>query len=485
MSITAEPLASDAIRELGFARSRVALRGRRMMLRRWGLRLVAVLGLAMATIAVTFPGDFLFDLGGLSRLALALSAAIVVGWLGYRRFWPNEPRRSEIDLALLIEREQPIPPHLVAALQFANPTAEDHASPQLKRAVIDEAAEAAMRLDPLGGFSWRPLPQRAGLLSAILIILLGLVIAFPAYAFTFGSRLLLREAAYLSRTGIELAPIPRPVVTTNIDINPPTYARENAPPAPASGARNAAVLPGSTVLFSISSDRKPLRQVAIELFDAASVGNAGDRPASERQRWPLTPNTNRKGWRLDPAGTPLADMDRAIGYRMMIVDEDGLTPAREVAGRIELRADHPPRVEARALVRVVLPTAKPQLHYSASDDFGIAAMNWRATVRRGDEVIFQADGPLPIKREGMVSVAGNVPLTISDLDASPGDAIEIVVEAVDARGTRPGESARSERILFQVVDRAGLLDNLRETDETTAAKLKAIIQRELGIGSDN
>ena len=484
MNITAEPSAADATGDLVFARSRLALRGRRMILRRWGLRLVAVFAWVIAIVAVTFLGDFLFDLDGVSRLALALAAAVVVGWLGYRRWWPKEARQSEIDLALLIEREQPIPPHLVAALQFAETSPDDHASPQFKQAVIREAATAAMRLDPLGGFAWRPLPKRAGILSILMIIALGLAIAFPAYVYAFGSRLLLREVGYPRQTRIPLAPIPRPVVTTNIEVTPPEYAGNSPPPAPQPGARNAAVLPGSTVSFSLTSDRKPLRRVAIELFDAASVGTTDDQAATDRQRWPLTPSADRKHWRLDSVGTPLADVDRALDYRMIIVDEDGLSPARAVAGQIALRADHPPRVEARALVRVVLPSAKPHLHYSASDDFGIAAIRWRATLRRGGEIASQAEGPLPVTREGAVRVTGEVPLKISQLDPSPGDAIEIAVEATDVRGTRPGESARSERIEFQVVDRAGLLDNLRETDETTAAKLEAIIQRELGIGSD-
>src|SRR5260221_1810250 len=95
-----------------------ALRWQRWMMRmaRGGMELALVL---LAAIAVDFLLDCLFSFGRTQRGFLLIVLSLVALW-GLRRFvWPAlVARETNIDLALLVERQHGIDSDLVAALQF-------------------------------------------------------------------------------------------------------------------------------------------------------------------------------------------------------------------------------------------------------------------------------------------------------------------------------------------------------------------------------
>ena len=78
---------------------------------------------------------------------VSLGIAIAVGIWAYRKFaapWLAK-RESDIDMALLVERQNKIDSDLVAALQFESPEAKGWGSVRLEDAVIDRSCSAARR----------------------------------------------------------------------------------------------------------------------------------------------------------------------------------------------------------------------------------------------------------------------------------------------------------------------------------------------------
>jgi hypothetical protein len=179
-----------------------ALRRERWLLRvvRGGLALGALLLLAIAV-------DFLFDwLCLFSRGQRAFVVAVLGGlaiW-GFRRFvWPAlVASESDIDLALLVERQQGIDSDLVAALQFERDDARTWGSVQLEEAVVDYVAEFGNGLKVSRGLAGTHLRRTAAafLSTAGALLLAGLI--FPNHAAVFFNRLLLGPAHYPTYTTI-------------------------------------------------------------------------------------------------------------------------------------------------------------------------------------------------------------------------------------------------------------------------------------------
>ncbi|MEE3219369.1 MAG: hypothetical protein VX257_03855, partial [Planctomycetota bacterium] len=60
--------------------------------------------------------------------------------------------------------------------------------------------------------------------------------------------------------------------------------------------------------------------------------------------------------------------------------------------------------------------------------------------------------------------------------------VSISFEATDYRGAGEGMTTRSDRLVFQVTDRAGILAASRQLDAQMGKKLDQIIKAQLGIG---
>lgn len=263
--------------------------------------------------------------------------------------------------------------------------------------------------------------------------------------------------------------VPLPAVTIDLKPTAPAYARTNAPAAPPPGVRTAFVLEGSDVEIVVRATNKALDRVALRI---------------DKQSFPLRPSADAKTWTLPPAGTPLNGIREPIDFVVSVTDADGLSPAEPLKGAIRLRADRPPRVAAGAVVHRVLPTGRPELTYGAADDYGVKAIVAKVAARHADGKVEERTVPLPLPKEPANEVQGRHALDLSAFGLDKGDTVVVTVEATDARGDRPGETATAEPITFEVTDREGLIAALRDTDEEGAQRLDEIIRRELGIGGE-
>jgi hypothetical protein len=189
---------------LGTLRSQLAaLRRARAAVRAataWSSLATAILWALAGVLAV----DLLFELAILPRLVLMLLAAGGVVWAYWRFTRPLAGQtETEVDMALLVERQERIDSDLVAALQFELPEATRWGSPRLAGAVIDYVAAVGPGINVFAGFSREQMTRRGVLLgTTALVLLLGAAI-FPGHAAVFLNRLLLGSQHYPTRTRID------------------------------------------------------------------------------------------------------------------------------------------------------------------------------------------------------------------------------------------------------------------------------------------
>ena len=81
------------------------------------------------------------------------------------------------------------------------------------------------------------------------------------------------------------------------------------------------------------------------------------------------------GAALTTKDSPLARVDSRVKYEIQVTDADGLHLPHPLDGSINIKADRPPNVTASVDVQYFLPSAGvPEIRYSATDDYGIAAL---------------------------------------------------------------------------------------------------------------
>jgi hypothetical protein len=189
---------------LGTLRSQLAaLRRARAAVRAataWSSLATAVLWALAGILAV----DLLFELAILPRLVLVLIAAGAVVWAYWRFTRPLVGQaETEVDMAILVERQERIDSDLVAALQFESPEATRWGSPRLAGAVIDYVAAVGPGINVFAGFSREQMTRRGVLLGVTALVLLLAAAIFPGHAAVFLNRLLLGSQHYPTRTRID------------------------------------------------------------------------------------------------------------------------------------------------------------------------------------------------------------------------------------------------------------------------------------------
>ena len=185
------------------------LKRRRQSLR-WGTGYSALAVAVLWVLVGTFLADWLFHMNRPQRVVLMVIGAGVLVWAfrRYTRPWLGT-HESEVDMALMVERQKHIDTDLVAALQFESPEAPTWGSVELEDAVIDNTARLSSRLDVTESLPRAPLARR----TKILLVTAALVAAgigfYPDYAATFFKRLLLGSDHYPTATIIETVKINR------------------------------------------------------------------------------------------------------------------------------------------------------------------------------------------------------------------------------------------------------------------------------------
>jgi hypothetical protein len=270
--------------------------------------------------------------------------------------------------------------------------------------------------------------------------------------------------------------IPLPVVDLQVDVTPPAYAVGATLKSDArrSSKRQVSVVEGSRVDLTVQCLNKQLTSAMLWLGET-------------EQPYQLTPNDGlKKLWTLNTTGTPLASVSEPLKYRVQVTDDQGLQLESPIHGTIRLRTDQAPRTAVSVRTRRVIPTAKPPIRWSASDDFGLDRVVAEVQIAREDGSIEEDEVEIAARVDGKAaptSLDGDYPLDLSAFKLVKGDQLKVTFVAYDYRGEE-GDSQRSfsEPVIFQVTDRQGILSGLLETDQESAKQLDAIIRRELGIG---
>jgi hypothetical protein len=231
-------------------------------------------------------------------------------------------------------------------------------------------------------------------------------------------------------------------------------------------ASQAVTLEGSRVVPVVTSDKR-LKSAAITI---------------DEKTYPLA----REGdsFTLTDPDTPLSDVASTIHYEVQVEDADGIRLPRPVSGTLQVRKDRPPRIAAATVTYYVLPTAAPEVKFWAIDDFGLDRIEIRWLVERQDPDAENTEKTTLIAQvsDHRDQVERKLQLPLADLKLVKGDRVTVTFRAIDFRGTRPGKTADSDRVVFQVTDRAGILDNVRLLGEQLDEELDRIIKAHLGIG---
>jgi hypothetical protein len=172
------------------------------MLTAWSAVGTAVLWSLVALFVI----DFLFqrEVQAPQRAILLLIAVAAVTW-AYLQYAQRllSIHESEVDMALLVERQQQIESDLVAAIQFEDDVQGRWGSRQLEMAVIDYVGTVGHDIDVYKGFDRSQFKRRVTILAvtAGLIVLAGLI--FPGHVRAFVNRLGFGSLHYPSATAIK------------------------------------------------------------------------------------------------------------------------------------------------------------------------------------------------------------------------------------------------------------------------------------------
>lgn len=181
---------------------------RRLARRRRGLRLATALTGAAVGVLWGLAALFLLDwsLGmNVAQRWLALAMLAAVGVWAWRRFVSGwlAGGDTELDLAVLLERQQHIDTDLIAALQFERPEAVHWGSRELEEAVMERAAGISQETHFDEGIPRAPLQRRTAALAVTLLLVAAAVWQIPDYLEVFFRRLALAQAQYPTATVIE------------------------------------------------------------------------------------------------------------------------------------------------------------------------------------------------------------------------------------------------------------------------------------------
>ncbi len=192
------------MKQLDSLRTRLhRLRRHRQRLRWLGAYGALAAGL-MATLLVVLAVDWAMDMSRVQRvLALAVGAAAMIGIVRSYTLPLLGHREGELDMALLVERQEHIDTDLVAALQFEAAEAGRWGSGQLQQAVIDRVAAVQGQIDVFAGLSRRQATRRTALALSLAGVWLALCWLVPEHLGVFANRLLLGVRHYPSNTRIE------------------------------------------------------------------------------------------------------------------------------------------------------------------------------------------------------------------------------------------------------------------------------------------
>ena len=559
----------ETMSKLATLRSRLnSLRQRRAVVR-WGNAWSALATALLWILAVDFVVDYWLEMTRPQRFVSLLFIGGALWWI-FKQF--TQPflgqRESELDIALLVEKEQEIDTDLVAALQFETPEAKTWGSSTLEQAVIDYVADFGQGLNVFKGFNPTQLRRRLITCGVTFLLVFLACAVYPRHASAFFNRLLLGSRHYPTRTTIEqilvngqtvdvdggvgtlkfpfghplklevlcagevpaqgsvrlttlaqgirttlkleprgqqesgkqtftaeqprlvdsinyqlylgdawtdpvtLRVIPLPVVTLDLTAAPPPYAAQiEQALAEKSGSRQIAVIEGSRVDLKLVCSNKALESATVTVDKQVIQLTATD--------------PENKVWTLPKTPSPFTQVTTPLRYQVQVKDRDGLALEQPIVGFVRMKSDRPPRILAGIISKRILPGAKPKISFGATDDYGISKIRVLQEVLRANGDMEKSTAEVetvPASKQPQTSFKGRYTADFKKLKLAKGDQLKLTMEAIDYRGNLEGKPASSEPLVLEVTDVQGFLAGMVETDEQSARRLDAIIQRQLGIG---
>ena len=201
-AVASPPVAADP--RLAMLRERIAtVRQARARVRR--LTALVTVGLAVVGVLVAaFTADWLLALPRSGRAVSLALAAGALGWTWLRHVRPwLDVRESDLDLALLVEKQQGLDSDLVAALQFESPEARGWGSGDLRAAVIDYVGEFGREWEVPRQVAGAMLRRRGAWLAGGVAMILAAAVLRPDFAVAFLNRFVLGSMHYPTRTRFE------------------------------------------------------------------------------------------------------------------------------------------------------------------------------------------------------------------------------------------------------------------------------------------
>ena len=165
----------------------------------WAALLISLMGILLSVFAI----DLLFELSVLQRLIVLTIGSTIFYWSIVRFSFPHWGiRETELEMALLVERQHGIESDLVGALQFESPEASTWGSQVLETAVIDYVADLGDNIDVFEGMNTNSFKKRLSYMgfAVCTVVILGLL--FPNMLTVFVQRLLLGSQHYPTSTQI-------------------------------------------------------------------------------------------------------------------------------------------------------------------------------------------------------------------------------------------------------------------------------------------
>ncbi len=190
-----------AMTELARTRNQVRALRRHRQFVRWGTALAPLVTGGLLTLAACWLVDFLFQLDAPQRTVMLVVGSLTLLWVFLRYTKPLlSHHESEVDVALMVERQHGLDSDLVAALQFDASPAIDFGSPELRTAVVRHGVDLGKRIDFFEGLSYEQFSRRAFALAIVVMLAVASVVVFPDHVRVFFQRLLLGADHYPTQT---------------------------------------------------------------------------------------------------------------------------------------------------------------------------------------------------------------------------------------------------------------------------------------------
>ena len=412
---------------------------RRVRQFRRGVRNGSALSMFLAPVfwalLVAMALDVVVDMGKLERSVTFLIVAGVVAWSLRKFLLPlSDFEESEVETAMLVERQHSMTTDLVAAMQFADGNREQFGSSELRAETIDHAVKVAPGLDYLEGFSREELKKKLGIFLASAGVFVVVMAAFPGHAKAFLNRFFLGNAHYPTRTVIAEIVSPGAKVPFGVSVTFDVRADGELPekgrvkirtassglttevelvPDAADSKRYVGKLARAMDHFSYqvllgdaytdlrTVELTPLAVVTvdfeIETPDYASAelsrkaGSSSSRLTLEGSRVvpfvtadkalksvtfsidekPFPMTRDGDRFVLKAPDSPLAQVNSTFRWEVQVLDEDDLSLERPISGVLQVRPDMPPNIGMATVSRLVWSGAKPTIQYKAVDDYAL------------------------------------------------------------------------------------------------------------------